>query len=160
MVKQALYRQLVNMMEDSLKSLHQSHQETTEGAFHEESRAENDKDTRGLEAGYLARGLAMRVAEQQEAVNMVRNMELRDFNASDAASLSAWVTLEDEEGQTADYFIAPAGAGTRLHYEGTDIRVVTPSAPLGKAMIGKYEGDDVALRGPKGMRELVLLSIQ
>jgi hypothetical protein len=39
-----------------------------EGATHEESKPENDKDTRALEASYLARGQANRVEEMNETI--------------------------------------------------------------------------------------------
>ena len=53
------------------------HAAATEGATHSEARPENDKDTRGLELSYLARGQAQRVAELQIVLGAVSEMRLR-----------------------------------------------------------------------------------
>ena len=52
----------------SLERLIASQQATQAGATHEETQPENDKDTRAIEATYLARGLAERVESLENGV--------------------------------------------------------------------------------------------
>lgn len=137
-----------------------SQQETQEGATHAEAKPENDKDTRALESSYLARGLAGRVAELQEAAVRLESLVLREFDAGAPIALAAVVTLEDTSGNRRYAFVAPTGGGTRLLHEGVEVQVVTPGSPLGKALVGKAEDDDVELRTPQGLREYVVVEVR
>jgi hypothetical protein len=129
------------------------------GATHEESRAENDKDTRALEASYLARGLAGRVAELEEAALRLGALELRELGADDPIVLTALIEVEDDEGQSLRYFMAPAGGGVKLSIGDARVQVVTPTSPLGRSLLGKRAGDQVELRTPRGTRLLKLAGI-
>ncbi len=155
-----MHKQLVQALQKDLASVLESQKKTAEGATHEESRAENDKDTRGLEAGYLARGLAKRAAELQDALKRVQVMALRDYSDADPVGLSALVCLEDDDSMQHYYFLASAGAGIKIEIGELEIRIVTPSSPLGRALLGKTEGDDVNFQTPKKKRELILMHVK
>ena len=60
-------------------------------ATHEQSRAENKYDTRGLEASYLARGQARQVAELEASIQQVRTLPRRAFGPTDPIDLGAYV---------------------------------------------------------------------
>lgn len=151
MDKPALIRALCAHLQAEIGRAIESAARTREGATHEEARPENDKDTRALEASYLARGQAQRVVDLQIALKQVTFMELRDFGPDDAIDLSALVQLEAED-ETRWYFIAPAGGGTKLQLGATHIDVLTPQAPLGRALVGRYVGDEVTLAGTAGRK--------
>lgn len=144
MDKPALIRALCAQLEAEIARATESAARTREGATHEEARPENDKDTRALEASYLARGQAQRVVDLQIALKQVTFMELRDFGSDDAIDLSALVQLEADD-ETRWYFIAPAGGGKKLQLGETTIDVLTPQAPLGRALISRYVGDEITL---------------
>jgi transcription elongation GreA/GreB family factor len=128
-------------------------------ATHEEARPENDKDTRALETSYLARGQAQRVVELEQAERQVRFMTLRDFGPDDPIDLSALVELESDGARTW-YLIAPAAGGHSVSHAGLTIDVLTPEAPLGRALIGRVSGEDLELRlGPR-VRELSILQVR
>jgi transcription elongation GreA/GreB family factor len=149
-LKAALLRQL----EATLASARAAHASAIEGSTHEEARAENDKDTRGLEQSYLARGQAQRVAELEAAIGDVTALALRTFGATSAVAMSALVEV-DEAGETKQFFIAPAGGGTMI----STVQVVTPSSPLGRALIGKRIDDEVELQLPGAYRSFVITSL-
>ncbi len=128
-------------------------------AVHEESRAENDKDTRGLEASYLARGQAERVAELTAGVQLLRHMDLPDFTDESPIAIGALVDVESELG-VHHYLVAPAGGGTRVKAEEREIQLLTPTAPLGRALIGTRTGDTVELRLRGALRELEVISVR
>jgi len=71
----------------------------------------------------------------------------------DKAYFGTWVTVEDEEGETAVYrLVGPdefdAGQG-----------LISIDSPLGKALLGRREGDSVLVRRPKGEIELTVVGI-
>jgi transcription elongation GreA/GreB family factor len=132
---------------------------TIEGATHEESRPEDDKDTRGLEASYLARGQALRVAELERDLTALRIMKLSAFGSEDPISLSALVELEDEDGALRTIFLAPRGGGLDIELEGVKIDIVTPGSPLGQELMGRRQGESVDLLLKQKNRELVIVDV-
>jgi len=71
----------------------------------------------------------------------VTALPVRDFDGRPAA-LGALVTV-DEDGQESTLLLAPGGGGARL--AGGAVQVVTPTSPLGRALLGKQAGDEVEL---------------
>ncbi len=149
--KAGLRDELRAQLQAALERASAAHAAAIEGATHAEARAENPKDTRGLEQSYLARGQAQRVGELAAAVAAVDALALREFATGDPVALSALVTL-DEDGAITRCFIAPAGGGNVL---AGGVAVVTPSSPLGLALLGKCAGDDIEFRS----RELTITSV-
>jgi len=149
-LKAALLREL----EATLATARAAHASAIEGSTHEEARAENDKDTRGLEQSYLARGQAQRVAELEAAVGDVTALALRTFTAQSPIAMSALVTV-DEDGDAKQFFIAPAGGGTMID----GVQVVTPNSPLGRALLGKRIDDEVELQLPGAYRTFVITTV-
>lgn len=156
MTKEKLREELLAALEAALTSARAAHAAAIEGSTHPEAKAENDKDTRGLEQSYLARGVAQRVAELEAAVHDVTRLALRAFKASDPVALGALVTIE-EAGDAETLFVAPAGGGTMLS---GGVQVVTTSSPLGRALLGKRVDDDVELKLPGKTREVSITEIR
>jgi len=154
--KQALIDELAAGLAAALASARAAHQAAVEGATHDEARAENDKDTRGLEQSYLARGQAARVEELSAAVDDVARLAVRGFTARDPIALGALVTVEDHDGRHR-YLIAPAGGGTVL---AGGVQVVTPRSPLGRALAGRRRGDDTTVALPGGSRDLDIVAVE
>jgi len=137
---------------ERLDGLTASQKATQSGAVHSESKQEHPKDTRAIEASYLARGLAERVETLREGVAALARLELRDLGADDAVQLGALVGLRDEEDRETVCFLAPAGGGERLDLGGASVLVVTPRAPLGASLVGSRIDDDIEVELPGGRR--------
>lgn len=152
--KEEVLRVLRELVADDLARASEAQRETQRGATHEEAKPENDKDTRALEATYLARGLAERVAALENAVAALSGLKLRAFDADTPLALGAIVTLASEHGPAAHYFLVPAGGGLKLTVGTSIITTVTTEAPLGRALLGAYEGDEVSVQTPQGARSL------
>ena len=114
---------------------------THEEATHEENKAEDKYDTRGLEASYLAHGQSRAAEEAADAVAQFQSLALRDFLPGEAIALGALVRLDDG----ARYFIGPKSGGTEVESGGGTIMVITPSSPLGRQLVGRRQGDKIAL---------------
>ncbi|CAN5870975.1 hypothetical protein BH11MYX2_BH11MYX2_23610 [soil metagenome] len=156
MTKTALRDELLSQLNDMLGTARVAHASAMEGATHSEAKAENDKDTRGLEQSYIARGQAQRVADLEQAVVDVGKLELRPLEGNTAIGMSALVTVKDD-GETRRYFLAPHGGGNVL---AGGVHVVTLSSPVGKALFGKRAGDDVELKLGGKARELVVERVE
>jgi transcription elongation GreA/GreB family factor len=98
-----------------------------------------------LEASYVARGQAKRVAELQEAVQAFAALSGNELEPGAVVTLGALVTLETPE-ELAHYFLGPFAGGTEILHEGKEVVVITPASPLGQKLIGKRAGDLIPLR--------------
>ena len=137
----ALREELLARLSEALDAARKSHAAAVEGATHSEARSENDKDTRGLEQSYLARGHAQRVAELDAALAMTTALRAAE-PVNGGAGPGSIVTLQDDDDVKTTYLLAPGGGGLVL---AGGVKVVTPSAPLSRAMVGKRVDDEVKL---------------
>ena len=151
--KAQLKAELVTILEGTLAGLERAHADARAGATHEEAKPENDKDTRALEQSYLARGQAMRIETLKAGLASLTPMPL---TPTDTVKHGALVEAEDDDGEASFYFVAPEGGGTKLQ---GGVLVVTPLSPVGAALIGKREGDEVELRVAGKARVLTILRV-
>jgi transcription elongation GreA/GreB family factor len=142
-------------LDDVVRSQKAAH----EGATHEESRPENDKDTRGLEASYLARGLAKRADELDVALKALGALPTKDLDEDAPIDVGALVFAEDDDGEVACYLVAPVAGGLSVDVGGLAIKLITPASPIGQAFLEKRRDDDVQVRTPGGVRELVITAV-
>jgi len=149
--KTAVLDALRARMEQRLRQLTGAQRDAQAGATHVESKAESDKDTRATEGSYLARGLAERVETLHDAVAVLRAVSPVSFGPRDPVGLTALVGVRDEDDVETVYFIAPAGGGERLPFDGAEVLALTPFSPLGEAVVGRRVGDEIELlvRGRK-----------
>ena len=154
--KAALRAELQQTLTAALEAARAAHAAAVAGATDDEARPENDKDTRGLEQSYLARGQAQRVAELEAAVAEVGALALRAFGAGDRVALGALVTVL-EDGREHRFFVAPQGGGTVL---AGGAQVVTPASPLGRALLGRRVDDEVEVRLPGRLRSFTIVALE
>jgi len=150
--KAELKRELLEQLEAQLASARAAHAAATEGAISDESRPENDKDTRGLEQSYLARGHAQRVADLETAVAVVGAMPVA---ALGKVAVGALVVVEEDDRERA-LFVAAHGGGLVI---GGDVTVVTPTSPMGRALHGKLADDDCELVAGGAQRTLTIVEV-
>ena len=114
-----------------------------DAATHEESVAETQYDTLGLEAAYLAQGQAERVNECYRDIQAFNTVfKESEFNKVREGAL---VCLIDEHDNSKWFFIGPSAGGLMVTVKQQPIYVVTREAPLGKQLIGKQVDDEVTL---------------
>ena len=143
--KRVALEALLARMQAELDSLTTSQTAAQEGAVHEETRQEDPKDTRAIEAQYLARGLAERVEARREEVARIRHLAARAGTGTEVVEVPALVAVDaDPEGERL-FLIVPCAGGESLEVCGRSIRTVTPASPVGQALIGREVGDEVLL---------------
>lgn len=152
--KRALILELRAAIAKEVAVLTLAAKDAREAATHEEAKPENDKDTRAIEAAYLAGAQAERVRELERTANALEFLVLRDFREGDAIGLAAIVEL-DHDGARSFYFVAPAGGGMKGRAGDADVQVITPQAPMGQALVGRTVGDVIEVR----KREYEIVSI-
>lgn len=129
------------VLSDELEVLTRGARTSFAAATDPDSRAENKYDTRTLEASYVARGQAQRVAELQDAVHQFQALAQR-LPGGPVVQLGSLVKLHD--GQI--YFMGPAAGGTEVMHEGHEVLIITPASPLGQKLMGKKAGETLELR--------------
>lgn len=118
-------------------------QRAIETATSEESEAENKYDTFGLEASYLAHGQSKRVAECETDLITFKKLKVTERLADEPVSIGSLVTLEDEKSVLQLVFISPVAGGLKVKYKKNIITLVTPSSPIGRAIISSRLGDEI-----------------
>ncbi len=149
---------LIEELERELAVAIQAAKVAHDDATNEESKPENEYDTRALEASYVARGQAKRVAEIKEALFDFKNTELKAFSDTDLIKATALVEVESS-GKKSILFFMPKGGGFSVNVDGARVQVVTPSTPLGEALLQTKRGDSVVVELGDSEREYEILDV-
>jgi transcription elongation GreA/GreB family factor len=159
--KQNLIEKILEKIQSEMDAQVRAAQAAHEAATHEESRAEDQHDTRGLEASYLAGAQASRAAELQQLIYIYRLLPLDNLPPGARIAPGALVELELETTPTkrSFYFIAPQGGGLTVHSEGVQVQVLTPQSPVGEAIMGRKAGDFIEVEGKGAVREYHVVSV-
>ena len=144
MDKQDLVDQLVRQLQASARTALAARDaaaaEAREGATPDEKR----EDARAAhQLGTLGKAQQKRAQQALAEVDAVAKWKPAQMSA---VAVGAIVEIEDpDSGEGRTLFLAPVGAGMTLTGPGGDglLSVVTPASPVGKAVIGRKEGDVV-----------------
>jgi len=145
MDKSLLQHLVCQRLEADLELLVNAAEAARQAATHEESKAENKYDTRGLEASYLAAGQSRRVEEIRRALGAWRMLQPRPYDDASGIQLGALVWLEAADGRRQCLLLGPDGAGLKLRQDEQEIVLITAQAPLGRQLLGRGPGDEVQL---------------
>ncbi len=140
---------LIKQILCTLETVHQNAITATERAqdtaTNKNNVAENKYDTLGLEAAYLAHGQAQRVAECQMDLSAYKTLVATDFDDQAPIAIGTLIQLKDENDLLQYFFLGPAAGGLKFSFQQEEIMLITPSAPLGKALLGSFVEEEVAL---------------
>jgi len=144
MNKRALIKKILDQLTADLEVYFRAAHAARAEATHEQNKAENKYDTRGLEASYLAHGQSRQALETKAAIAAFEQLETHAFGGDAPIELGALVELE-QNGKRLLYFIGPKAGGTEVVQNGREILVITPQSPLGAQLQGKKQGDRLQL---------------
>ncbi|MCE4556862.1 GreA/GreB family elongation factor [Roseateles cellulosilyticus] len=142
-----LQQQVLERLAEDLLQAEEAARVAHETATHEENIAENKYDTLGLEAAYLATGQARRVEAICQTIARWRQFRPAAYDDSKGIQLGALVCLVDADGKEQQLFLGPAGGSMKLVCGSEIVQVISGDAPLGQALLGRCEGEEVPLRG-------------
>ena len=158
MNKQKLVDIFIEQLEHDLIALKEAARATYEAATHEESKPENEYDTRGLEASYLAGAQAKRAGEIDEVLSLFRHLEFKSFGPQTPIAATALVELTNSE-KSSFVFLMPKGGGLSLSFEGRSVQVLTPHSNLGEALTGLRVGEVAEVEVGPHLREYLVKQV-
>ena len=144
--KSWLQQQVLERLAEDLLQAEQAVRVAHEAATHEENIAENKYDTLGLEAAYLATGQARRAEAIQLAIADWRRFRPLPYDASKGIQLGALISLVDSCAKHQQLFLGPEGGSMKLASGAQIVQVISSEAPLGRAMLGRCEGEEVSIQ--------------
>ena len=137
MIKEQLIKHTLNTLKVELEGAIAATQQAHDSATHEQSKAETQYDTLGLENAYLAQGQSRRIADLSQAISLLENWKVLSFDQGDEIYLGALLTLKNiNKDQDMHVFIAPAGGGIMAKLDKLNYQVITPKTPLGQSLLG------------------------
>ncbi len=146
MNKFLLQQQVLERLAEDLLQTEQAVRAAHEAATHEENIAENKYDTLGLEAAYLATGQARRAEAIRQAMANWCQFRPHPYDAGKGIQLGALVCLVGADNKQQHLFLGPDGGSMRLVSGTWFVQVISSEAPLGRALLGKCEGDEVSIQ--------------
>jgi transcription elongation GreA/GreB family factor len=141
--KQQLITIIVSSLSQQLQKAITAANEAHAAAVDDQSVAETQYDTLAIEAGYLAEGQSRRVTEFQQAIDAYQALTNYNSNEKSKVTLGVLVQLSKDRPRHHWFFIGPAAGGFRCKISEQSITVITPASPMGLALLGKQQDDDI-----------------
>lgn len=159
MDKKKILIQIISDLDSTLAAVKAAALQAKEAATNEESKAENEYDTRGLEASYLAGAQAKRADQLLSEITQLKELSLKSFNDDSEISATALVEVIVDADVEQFLFILPVGGGNKVVVGNKTIHIVTPSSPIGKMMIGQKVGSSFEFSVGEKTKEYEILSV-
>ncbi len=157
MNKKKLVEAFIVQLEADLMAMKEAARAAHEAATGEESKPENEYDTFGLEASYLAGAQAKRAGEIDEVLAMFRSLTVREFGVTDPIQATSLVEISSV-GKKSHVFLMPKGGGVTLKHEGVTVQLITPNSSIGEALVGLKVGDVADVEIGDNTKEYQILS--
>lgn len=157
--KKHLLQAIINQLEQELNNAINSAEMARLAATDDQSVAETQYDTLGLEASYLAHGQSERAEQITQQIKQYQDLLTKDLDGEDEINIGSLVKLKNTlTNAELYYFIGPSAGGLKIHLNDLKVMLLTPQAPVAKELIGKSEFDYISLPGPKN-NELEIVEI-
>ncbi len=144
MNKTALLRAVITELENDLHRQQDANKQASAGATDGEARAETKWDTCGLESSYLARGHAMQFKALVADLETLRTFMIPVYDRLPIGVGALVETELDKEKMLC--FLLPCAGGIEVNFEGREVSVITPSSPIGAALMDKKTGAKFSFR--------------
>jgi len=162
-MKKKILQAFIQKFETEIEGVARSAKAAHEAATHEESKAEDSHDTRGVEASYLAGAQAARADELRQVVleykSMLLNLDETSRSGVTRVVVGSVVRVKPEKGAVMNALVALRGGGMSVEVDGVTYSVITPSSPIGEALFGAGVGDEVVIESKAGDRTYRIESI-
>ncbi|MEI7800221.1 MAG: transcription elongation factor GreAB [Opitutaceae bacterium] len=157
MTKPELLAKIIAHLQAELSMLTAAALATHAEATDEENKAEDKYDTRGLEASYLAHGQSKAAEEAALALAQFQTIVPRAFLPTEPISVGALITLQGPERNY--YFIGPRAGGMEISHGEQPVLVITPQSPLGRHLMGRIQGETLAIDLGGKRRSVIIESV-
>lgn len=156
--KSKILQQVIDLIEEEVVRLRAGYEQARKTSIEAPGRMQSRYDTMGIEAGWVAGGLAKNLNEKMEALRVLRQIRLPD--APELGALGCIIGIGPKNGSIRSfYFILPVAGGISIPLQGTKftLQTVTPPTPVGRGLIGKSPGDKVTVLKDKKKSDVILL---
>lgn len=146
MNKSLLLNQVLAALDDIYRGAVAAANRAHATATNNESVAENKYDTFALEASYLAQGQSQRVAQCQADIDAFKQLAGTMNSDLSSVSLGSLIAVIDENDARHYFLLGPCAGGLKLMFDQKEIICITPSAPIGLALLGKGVDDEFEIK--------------
>jgi len=160
MTKEDIHRRFIDQLIKEWESIAAAAKNSITTATSEAHRAESKYDTFSLESSYLARGQAKRVEELKYAIERLQMLQLRQLYDTSPIQLGALVRLVSSDDKKRTLFFGPAAGGEQISADGEEIVIITAVSPLGRALLGKIEGDTLNIKIGNSNQTFRVISVE
>jgi hypothetical protein len=144
--KEQFLRQLLTALQEQLGEAVRASKDAAEHATNEESRAESQWDTQGLEASYLAAGQAAQAQHIASAIDTLKgqwaSLLAPHTQITPGSLFSCQLGIEVEW-----FFYGPCAGGQSVVCDDVEITVVSGQSPLIERALGRGVGELIFLPG-------------
>lgn len=144
MNKTLFFNTLIETLRQELLHAVNASKDAAEYATNEESRAESQWDTQGLEASYLAAGQAGQAKQWAEAIEELQSEREDLLKPNTRVSLGALFRC-DFGGSEEAFFFAGVAGGQIIQMDGMEVTVITAQSPLAHRLLGLKVGETFKL---------------
>jgi len=141
MQKREIVQSIIDQLQADLWVLEDAVNLARDTATHADCLGSSKYETMGLEASYLAQGQGLRLLEVERALQYFNDLALSPVNGM--VGLSSLFVLQDDQGNSQCLWLATEAGGLKVQCGDALITVITPKAPLGRAVMGKAIHDSV-----------------
>ncbi|MGB1128025.1 MAG: hypothetical protein ACPG3X_06630 [Opitutales bacterium] len=149
MDKSEFFNRLLDTLREECMHAVQASKDAADYATDEESRAESQWDTQGLEASYLAAGHAGQARQWAEAVEELQSEREDLLKSRTQVSLGALFCCDYGSSQDWFFFAGVAG-GHVVRMEQGEVTVITAQSTLASSLLGLKCGDSFTLPNGTG----------
>ncbi|MEN8662651.1 MAG: hypothetical protein ACN4GF_07580 [Lentimonas sp.] len=144
MDKTLFFNALIDTLREEVSHAVDAAKDAAEYATNDESRAESQWDTQGLEASYLAAGQAGQAKQWADAIEELQSEREDLLKSNNRVSLGALFKCAMPESEDIFFFAGVAG-GQVIKKDQMEVTVITSQSPLAARMLGCKEGDSFVL---------------
>ncbi len=156
--KQALLAAVVRQVEAKLEELRAGYEASRDAVLSTPHVMKSKREVFGQESAYLANALALNIQEREHELKTLRSLRLPIVSERVALGCVVGVggTMEQPD---AIYFLLPVCGGMEIGTgrPGPPVRVVTSTAPVARALLGRSLDDEVVLPTAPATRTTITL---
>ena len=158
--KRKVFEWVVERLEQEIGQMKTGYEEARRTSIEAPGRMQSRYDTMGVEAAWVADGLARNIEGKLQSLSVLRAFNLPASPPRVALGCIAGVG-HDMKATEAAYFLLPGCGGLVIPAEVSsyEIRVITPQSPIGRELLGKAVGDDVRVRRQRPEPDVVTMVV-
>lgn len=154
--KRNLLEQLLELAKNKKEGFGERSQSAQDRANEAEGAMQSRYSTFKEEGQYLAGGLKILHGEFKSIEAMVQSALKDTITSSERIEYLSIVEIKFEDGSLAKFFIFPVMGGEKID----NITIITPGAPIGKAIMFKEVGDTFILKLGNEIRRGEVINVQ